>query len=122
MKYINEELFVVSLRTGHFDSTNQKLFERRFLSYGHGNPLLTYLSHIVEHALQYKIFIPPLQRLHPDCLLGSWEQGALPPWVRLAAVMTMPSILANCLQSKTVNLYCDPLFGLTRMGMRPSVS
>jgi hypothetical protein len=32
MKYINEELFVVSLRTGHFDSTNQKLFERRFPS------------------------------------------------------------------------------------------
>jgi hypothetical protein len=111
MKYINEELFVASLCPGHFDSTNQKLFERRFPSYGHGDPLLTYLSHVVEHALQYKFFISPLQKLHPDGLLGSWEQGALPPWVRLAAVTTMPGILANCLGSKTANLYCDPSYG-----------
>jgi hypothetical protein len=39
----------------------------------------------------------------------------LPPWVRLAAVTMMPGILANCLWSKTANLYCDlPLFGLMR--------
>jgi hypothetical protein len=37
MKYINEELFVASLCTGHFDSTNQKLFEQRFPSYSHGD-------------------------------------------------------------------------------------
>jgi hypothetical protein len=111
MKYINEELFVASLRTGHFDSTHQKLFERRFPSYGHGDPLLTYLSCVMEHALQYKFFIPPLQKLRPDCLLGSWEQGALPPWVRLAAVTTMPGILANCLHSKTAHLYCDSSYG-----------
>jgi hypothetical protein len=111
MKYINEELFVASLRTGHFDSTNQKLFERRFPSYGHGDPLLTYLSCVVEHALQYKFFISPLQNLRPDRLLGFWEQGALPPWVRLAAVTTMPGILANCLWSKTANLYCDLSYG-----------
>jgi hypothetical protein len=111
MKYINEELFVASLHTGHFDSTNQKLFERRFLSYGHGDPLLTYLSCVVKHALQYKFFIPPLQKLRPGRLLISCEQGALPPWVRLAAVSTMPGILANCLWSKTANLYCDSSYG-----------
>jgi hypothetical protein len=61
--------------------------------------------------LQYKFFIPPLQKLRPDCLLGSWEQDALPPWVRLAAVTMMPAILANCLWSKTANLYCDSSYG-----------
>ncbi len=35
----------------------------------------------------------------------------MPPWVRLAAVTTMPSILANCLWSKTVNHYCDSSYG-----------
>jgi hypothetical protein len=75
------------------------------------HPLLTYLSHVVEHALQYKFFIPPLQKLRLDRLLGSWDQDALPPWVRLAAVTTMPSILANCLHSKTANLYCDSSYG-----------
>jgi hypothetical protein len=111
MKYINKELFVASLCTGHFDSTNQKLFERHFPSYGHGDPLLTYLSHVVEHALQYKFFIPPLQKLRLDPLLGSWEQGVLPPLVRLAAVITMPGILANCLWSKTANLFCASSYG-----------
>jgi hypothetical protein len=38
IKYINEELFIVSLRTGQFDFTNQKLFERRFPSY---SPVVT---------------------------------------------------------------------------------
>jgi hypothetical protein len=71
MKYINKELFVASLCTGHFDSTNQKLFEQRFPSYSHGHPLLTYLSCVVKHALQYKFFIPLLQKLRPDRLLGS---------------------------------------------------
>jgi hypothetical protein len=126
MKYINEELFVASLRTGHFDSINQKLFEWRFPSYGHGDPLLTYLSRVVEHALQYKFFIPPLQKLRLDSLLGSWEQGALPPWVRLAAVTTMPVslpiVFGPRLRIFTVILPMVPLFGLTRMGMRPSVS
>jgi hypothetical protein len=28
---------VASLCTGHFDSTNQKLFEQRFPSYSHGD-------------------------------------------------------------------------------------
>jgi hypothetical protein len=111
MKNINEELFVAGLCTGHFNSTNQKHFEQRFPSYGHGDPLLTYLSRVVQHALQYKFFLPPLQKLRPDHLLRSWEQGALPPCVRLAAVPMIPGILANCLQSKTVNLYCDSSYG-----------
>jgi hypothetical protein len=111
MKYINEELFVASLHTGHFDSTNQKLFEWRFPSYSHGDPLLTYLSHVVEDDLHHQFSIPPLQKLRPDRLLRSWEQGALPPWVRLAAVTMMPGILANCLWSKTANHYCDSSYG-----------
>ena len=111
MKCINDDLFLASLRVGQpFDSTSQKLFARHFPTYNQGTPLLTYLSRIVDHAMQYRFFVPPLQKLRPDALLGDWKEGDLPPWVELSARTTMPGILAGCLRSKTANLIMDPSY------------
>jgi hypothetical protein len=113
MKCINDDLFLASLRVGQpFDSTSQKLFARHFPTYNQGTPLLTYLSRIVDHATQYRLFVPPLQKLRPNALLGDWKEGDLPPWVALSARTTMPGILAGCLPSKTANLTVDLSFSV----------
>jgi hypothetical protein len=106
VRFMDGALFLSGFHSA-FDIKNSRYFMGNFPVYTPGGSSFTsWHCRVVTYCHPWGIFIPPLQTLRDNDVLGIWFPR-LPPWVQHDTLNVFDGLLAICLKSKHTGLTAD---------------